>query len=349
MHTTSQISASASSSATGKRRHADAYDVEWQSNIVHTRGKANVMQIPAEVDAQSIQSIPGLAVEKLPRANKGKSHTVPALYFGEPILLKCATRENAQREHSALMSAKTLFATLLAGFPSANGQYCLIFKRPSGVSLRVYAGALSREQKDALLPDIFAQAITALKYMHRLNLAHGDIQPDNIMVWQATPNDMPQITIMNLEKSQRSKGQLQPAVAGTFGYRPPEDYLETRTNLLKRDSWMLGATLYDALTGAPPYGYYYSPADEKYTKWLEKYMVFKMRSIVELGENRFKPILAVKNAHLLQLLDALMTCRAEKRPTVSELDASLIFALAGKDKPLAYLGHVWSKVLTTLS
>ncbi|RKP05272.1 kinase-like domain-containing protein [Thamnocephalis sphaerospora] len=326
---------------------------------------ANPLPLPGGTPPRRVVDIPGIEIEKAHPAGKGKTYTALVRYYDKPGFLKCTKRVSAfKRERTTLRAihtgnwgidrvsskAKKLFVDLLEEFPPSNNYYCLLLERLSWPRLSDYASGLSPEKKDQLLPDIFVQIITAyhrhdilaLKYLHRLNRVHGDIKPQNIII-DDTLSDAPRAILIDFDGAQLVDEDLKYPVSGTNGYRPPEDYYSRPVNLYKRDSWMLGATLYSALTGRPPYKHIsVLPLPNKELDYA--IMGARMRNIARSGTNTFAQVKNSHNTNLLALMDKLLTVKVKNRPAVSELDASMMYNLARNDRIRAYLSQLWSKV-----
>ncbi|MCB0192804.1 MAG: protein kinase [Anaerolineae bacterium] len=105
-------------------------------------------------------------------------------------------------------------------------------------------GPLSQEQ--AL--DAIIQICRVVDYLHRQNIIHRDIKPQNIKM---THKGQAMLVDFGIAKIAEDGGQTSlGAKAVTKGYSPPEQY-SGRTNA-RSDIYALGATLYTLLTGQTP-------------------------------------------------------------------------------------------------
>ncbi|RKP04731.1 kinase-like domain-containing protein [Thamnocephalis sphaerospora] len=234
---------------------------------------------------------------------------------------------------------KELFVNVIEEFPPSNGHHCLLLERLYGDTLKQFTSNLPSQRRDDLLPGIFSQLITALKYMHSIGYVHGDIKPDNIIVYK-TPVNAPRVVLIDFDGSLSVGNQTMRPVTGTRGYRPPEDYLKRPADQYRRDSWMLGATLYHALVGISPYGYEYSLTNDVFNEMAKEDIAKKMVQVSKLDANIFYPTPKSGNAHLLELMNALMTCDVRYRPTVSELKPTLLYNLAPEKRVRVFLSQV---------
>ena len=117
-----------------------------------------------------------------------------------------------------------------------------------GKTLREAARDLSVQQKVAIIRDV-AEAVHAA---HALGLVHRDIKPANILVEKGLH---PYITDFGLARDLMSPGDtVQGALLGTPQYMAPEQAKGDHQSLDARtDVYGIGATLYDALAGRPPF------------------------------------------------------------------------------------------------
>ncbi len=173
-----------------------------------------------------------------------------------PVALKFLRGADAQLEtrflHEAQAQARVEHASVcrvyevgrIGELPYIAMQYI------DGQTLREAAKGMSVEDKVAVVRDI-AEAVHAA---HSQGLIHRDIKPANILIAKA-PGTPPSICDFGLARDLAQPGNtLQGTLLGTAQYMAPEqargehDKLDART-----DVYGLGATLYEALTGHPPF------------------------------------------------------------------------------------------------
>jgi hypothetical protein len=80
-------------------------------------------------------------------------------------------------------------------------------------------------------------------------VVHGDIKPSNIHLG---PNDTVRLLDFGIAKTLRANGDATAHQFGSLGYCAPERLARSEVDE-QSDLWALAATLYEMLTGAPPY------------------------------------------------------------------------------------------------
>ena len=97
------------------------------------------------------------------------------------------------------------------------------------------------------------QVARAVDYAHREQILHRDLKPSNIMI---DTTDRAFVTDFGLAKV---IGQMTGAATqstdrlGTLAYMAPEQVADPTRAVIESDVYSLGATLYEAITGQPPF------------------------------------------------------------------------------------------------
>jgi serine/threonine protein kinase len=97
------------------------------------------------------------------------------------------------------------------------------------------------------------QVTRAVEYAHGESVLHRDLKPSNILI---DPNDRAYVTDFGLAKvlgrvtdvATQSNDRL-----GTLAYMAPEQARDPTRAVIESDVYSLGATLYEAITGRPPF------------------------------------------------------------------------------------------------
>ena len=142
--------------------------------------------------------------------------------------------------------------------PTENGKYYFIlFEHQSVVSLSdLIADASSTNQKLSVqdVSRIFLPVADVLSFMHEAGYVHRDVKPGNIVIRE--DDGLVQLIDFGSVKPKREAEMIAPThnLFGTLGYVPPEHFAEKPVGWSPAtDSYGLGAAMYHALTGVPPY------------------------------------------------------------------------------------------------
>jgi serine/threonine protein kinase len=154
----------------------------------------------------------------------------------------------AQRE--AKLAAKLNHPHVVAVFDFVNEQdeQWLVMEHVDGADLAVLAqqsGGLEPDEAAALL----AQVAEALAAAHAAGIVHRDVKPSNVLV---TRDGTAKLADFGIARARDSTMTVSGRVSGSPAYLAPEvasGHAATEAS----DVWSLGATMYQALTGRPPY------------------------------------------------------------------------------------------------
>src|SRR5262249_6374531 len=120
----------------------------------------------------------------------------------------------------------------------------------------VGGGSLAQKLGGAPLPFRPAAALVqavarAVHHAHEHGVVHRDLKPDNVLL---TADGTPKVTDFGLAKLERSELTVTGAVLGTPSYMAPEQAVGDNPAVgPAADVYALGAILYEALTGRPPF------------------------------------------------------------------------------------------------
>ena len=161
---------------------------------------------------------------------------------GTQVALKIFATENGLDDYGLNM-----FAHEFSLVSNINDPYC------KDGSVKSKTGHL--KEKEAW--DIIADVSRGLSVLHSMTppIIHQDIKPDNIMV-----SDSGHYMITDFGVSTHLNSTLRRSVGanysygGTKAYMAPERFSRHKTSVMASDIYSLGATLYDLLSGEPPFG-----------------------------------------------------------------------------------------------
>lgn len=142
----------------------------------------------------------------------------------------------------------TNLATLYALFIE-NGRPLLVWEFVAGETFGQMVrrrGPIPSEEAISL----FRQALAGVGYAHRMGIVHRDIQPGNIML-----NGQGVVKVMDcgIAKGLSARGVAKSGVRiGNPLYMSPEQFLNRGVDF-RSDVYSLGVTLYEMLTGKPPF------------------------------------------------------------------------------------------------
>ncbi len=98
--------------------------------------------------------------------------------------------------------------------------------------------------------DVGLDVCRALSFAHDRGVVHRDIKPENVIV---TPEGAAKVMDFGLARSEgRSRLTQTGAIVGTVAYMAPEQALSGRADA-RSDLYSVGAVLYEAITGKPPF------------------------------------------------------------------------------------------------
>ncbi|MEN8133419.1 MAG: bifunctional protein-serine/threonine kinase/phosphatase [Pseudomonadota bacterium] len=112
-----------------------------------------------------------------------------------------------------------------------------------------------------------AQVIEGLRVLHRLEMVHQDLKPDNVLIDSHGTLRLIDFGSMRIAGMGEIDSRLDRALPqGTLNYAAPE-CLQGKTGTRQSDMYSLGVIVYELLTGALPYGETDRPAPRRYHKY----------------------------------------------------------------------------------
>ena len=170
-------------------------------------------------------------------------------------------RQRLLREARSASALNHSNIVVIYAIESADGSDFIVMEYVEGETLKAMIGRGPLELPQLL--DIGAQVAEALAAAHAIGLIHRDLKPANIVV---TPQGRAKVLDFGLAKMHRPKAGMcdfdgatvsadltdSGAIVGTVAYMSPE---QTRGEPLdfRTDLFSLGAVLYEAATGRPPF------------------------------------------------------------------------------------------------
>jgi len=195
-------------------------------------------------------------LKKLGEGGMGTVYLARDLGLEREVAIKIISRELARNPDlmarfrvEAIAQARLNHPNIVTihSFDQEKDIYYIVMEYVDGKSLK----ELIKEPmplKQSLL--IFSQLLAAVSYAHTRGVMHRDIKPSNIFI---TQDRVVKIGDFGIAKVEGIDGLTRVGVAmGSPAYSPPEQLLGEKTDA-RADIYSLGATLYEMLTGNPPF------------------------------------------------------------------------------------------------
>lgn len=158
----------------------------------------------------------------------------------------------ARSAHAAVVRALALFAEV----PRA-GAHTLVLELVGGGPLLDWAAAEPRQYTQRAVALHTRQLLSALHWLHSINVAHLDVRPENILV--ELGGAQPQLKLVDLgsaveisEGANTTGREVLPPAPAQLEFAPPE-YVLGRPPAPSWDAWAAGVFLYVFLTGLSPF------------------------------------------------------------------------------------------------
>ncbi|CAB9525992.1 MAP kinase-activated protein kinase 2 (Fragment) [Seminavis robusta] len=288
------------------------YDVDWDSPL----GEGSFGAVYVATDRRTGEKV---AVKKI-----SKMYTNEDEFYREMAALLHISKAGG---HPGICSLREHF--------NEKGHYILILDLVSGGEMfdhLVEQGAYSEADAARLIREV----ASSLYFIHGLNLTHGDLKPENLMLSSKNPSDavikLVDFGCAHIHEQDSNKQGVgsgeQGGIAGkTLAYCPPEALREGPYGRYvmrpSMDLWSLGIILYIMLTGMHPFDIRGQATDEEVAKAIVSGVPPPLRD---------SPITAHLSASAVDLIERLMDPNPKTR-----MDA------------LSLLQHPWVKGETALT
>jgi serine/threonine protein kinase len=140
-----------------------------------------------------------------------------------------------------------------------NGQPYIVMEYLQGQDLASVIAARGRMPVEQAV-GFTLQALDALAEAHSMQIIHRDLKPGNLFATRVIGGDTTiKVVDFGLAKTSRTLDTLDPgvtergAVLGTPSYMSPEQFVDAQDVDARADIWGIGATLFELLTGVPPF------------------------------------------------------------------------------------------------
>ena len=225
-------------------------------------------QLETAVVSSPMPMVPGhQMLELVGRGGMGKVYRARQIALGRVVAVKLLVSEPDEKSLSRFREeyravAKLQHPNIAQLFESglADGKPYFTQEYVEGGTLsQKYGGAPQDAHEAARLVEVIARAI---HYSHEQGILHRDLKPGNILL---TSRGEPKVTDFGLAKELAAPGADTPKetgggltrtgeILGTPSYMPPEQASGVVSSIGPRaDVYSLGAILYEALTGRPPF------------------------------------------------------------------------------------------------
>ncbi len=175
---------------------------------------------------------------------------------GQPALVKLARAELAEARAQLAREAEALRAigppaapALLAQGVTDAGDTYLVLERVAGVPLDELLRAAGGKLPQAELRRVALALTAAVAALHRRGWAHGDLKPSHVFL-EGTAARLVDFGLA--ARTDRPSTRTEAGFAGTPAYMAPEQ-CRGASPVPASDVYALGAVLFEALTGRPPF------------------------------------------------------------------------------------------------
>ncbi|MCE9604419.1 MAG: protein kinase [Planctomycetia bacterium] len=116
------------------------------------------------------------------------------------------------------------------------------------------SGTTAKHEQEICIAELMARVARAIEFAHQRGVLHRDLKPSNILIDEQGQPHLTDFGLAKLTGNDDGGLTLSAAILGTPGYLAPEQ-AAGRLDLVttSADVYGLGATLYELLTGRPPF------------------------------------------------------------------------------------------------
>ena len=157
-------------------------------------------------------------------------------------------RFSAEAQAAAKMRHQHIVPVYEVGQEGEQDFFTMAFIEGSDLKQELKSGVMSGQQAAALICKI----AYAVDYLHQHGVIHRDIKPANILLdkqGQPLLTDFGVAKRLDVDISATSTGQMM----GSVQYAAPEQVTDAKRAGPEADIYALGATLYECITGSPPF------------------------------------------------------------------------------------------------
>ena len=233
---------------------------EARSQLAQLREKSQPVRQPEKVigDYEIFGELGQGGMGVVYRARQLKANRIVALKVIRPDRLSGMSESTRTRmierfRNEAQAAGRLQHDNLVTVFEVGEADGCHYFSMPF-----IEGGSLSDLLRDGPLEnrkaaELIEPICRAVGAAHQLGILHRDIKPQNILIERATQR--PRIADFGLAKLATDEQTLTKTgeAMGTPPYMPPEQFQSAADATAKSDVYSLGATLYHALCGRPPF------------------------------------------------------------------------------------------------
>ncbi|MHC4777501.1 MAG: serine/threonine protein kinase [Planctomycetota bacterium] len=219
-----------------------------------------------EFDSAEDDTLVGTALEKYEILQKIGEGSIGTIYLGrdtasdEQVAIKFLTREISSKPHilarfkrEIQTAIKMRHPNIVRGYSAGVWEGVIYYYVMEYVDGPTFQELISRQKVvEARAIKIAAQITSALQYIHEFGMVHRDLKPENIMI---NSEGLAKLADLGLAKDTNdiSGLTLVGTIIGTPLYMSPEQAKGAAVIDIRSDIYSLGATLYHAVSGEPPF------------------------------------------------------------------------------------------------